>query len=146
MSTSSASRPPTLPQPTLSQWADEQFHTRIGIELLEASPERVVGTLPVAGNRQPGGLLHGGANAALAEHLGSVAAMLYAGQGRVAVGLELSCTHHRPAVDGVVTGVCTPLHLGRSTATYDIVITDSAGRRTCTARLTCVLPSRPINA
>ena len=125
------------------KWAHEQLNSRMGIELIEASADRVVGTVPVDGNRQPAGLLHGGANAVLAETLGSVAASIYAGEDRVAMGLELSCTHHRPAVDGLVTGVCTPLHRGRTTTTYEIVLTDSGGRRTCTARLTCVLRDRP---
>jgi 1,4-dihydroxy-2-naphthoyl-CoA hydrolase len=125
------------------QWADEQLNTRMGVEIVEASPERVVGTVPVKGNRQPYGLLHGGANAVLAETLGSTAAALNAGPDRAAVGLELSCTHHRAAVDGLVTGVCTPLHVGRSVSTFQIVITDQHGLRTCTARLTCVLRDRP---
>lgn len=120
-----------------------QFNVRIGLRLVEASPERVVGTVPVEGNRQPYGLLHGGANAGLAEAIGSVAAALNAGPDRVAVGLELSCTHHRAALSGLVTGVCTPLHVGRTTSTFEIVITDDQGRRTCTARLTCVIRERP---
>jgi 1,4-dihydroxy-2-naphthoyl-CoA hydrolase len=124
-------------------WQHEQLNTRMGIEIIEASPERVVGTMPVKGNRQPYGLLHGGANAVLAETLGSTAAAINAGLERAAVGLELSCTHHRAAVDGLVTGVCTPLHVGRSVSTFQIEITDEAGRRTCTARLTCVLRDRP---
>jgi 1,4-dihydroxy-2-naphthoyl-CoA hydrolase len=125
------------------QAADEQLTDRMGIELTEWSPERVVATMPVAGNRQPYGLLHGGANAVLAETVGSVAAALYAGSDRVAVGLELSCTHHRAVTEGVVTGVATPQHLGRRTATYEITITDEQGNRTCSARLTCVLRKRP---
>jgi uncharacterized protein (TIGR00369 family) len=116
-----------------------EFNEKIGLEIVEVSPERVVATMPVDGNRQPLGLLHGGANAAMAESIGSVAAVLNAGPGRVAVGLELSCTHHRAARAGLVTGVCTPLHVGRTTATFETVITDEDGRRTCTARLTCVI-------
>ncbi|MGP4018821.1 PaaI family thioesterase [Saccharopolyspora sp. 5N708] len=123
--------------------ADEQLTERMGIELVEWSPDRVIGRMPVAGNRQPYGLLHGGANAALAETVGSIAAALHAGASRVAVGLELSCTHHRAVTEGVVTGVATPLHQGRSTATYDITITDEQGRRTCSARLTCALRDQP---
>lgn len=115
----------------------------MGIEITEYTPDRVVGTMPVAGNRQPYGLLHGGANAVLAESLGSTAAALHAGPERIAVGLELSCTHHRAATEGVVTGVATPLHQGNSTATYEIVITDARGKRTCSARLTCVLREQP---
>jgi uncharacterized protein (TIGR00369 family) len=114
---------------------------RMGIVLTEATPERVVATMPVAGNTQPFGLLHGGASCALAETLGSVAATLHAARlfGGYALGVEISATHHRGARDGVVTGVATPLHLGGLVATYEIVITDSDGHRICTARLTCLL-------
>lgn len=117
----------------------EQLQDRMGIELLEAASDRVVATMPVAGNRQPYGLLHGGANAVLAESAGSIAAAHHAGLGRIAVGVELSCTHHRPATDGSVTAVATPLHLGSSSATYEITIRDQRGRRTCSARLSCAL-------
>jgi uncharacterized protein (TIGR00369 family) len=112
---------------------------RLGLVFLEASPQRTVATMPVEGNTQPYGLLHGGASVALAETLGSLAAALHAGPGRAAVGIEVSATHHRGARAGTVTGVATPLHLGRRTATYEIVVTDDADRRVCTARLTCLL-------
>jgi uncharacterized protein (TIGR00369 family) len=113
--------------------------TRMGIEVKEASAERVVGTMPVEGNTQPYGLLHGGASAVLAETLGSVGSMLHGGPGKIAVGVDLNCTHHRGLSSGVVTGVATPVHRGRSTATYEIVISDEQERRVCTARLTCLL-------
>ncbi len=116
-----------------------ELNEKLGIEIIEVGTDRVVATMPVDGNRQPLGLLHGGANAALAETIGSVAAVLNAPDGRIAVGLELSCTHHRAARGGLVTGVCTPLHVGRSTSTFETVITDEEGRRTCTARLTCIV-------
>ncbi|GAA4664253.1 PaaI family thioesterase [Streptomyces youssoufiensis] len=112
---------------------------RMGLRIVEAAPERVVGTLPVEGNTQPYGLLHGGASAVLAETLGSVGAMLHGGPHKIAVGVDLNCTHHRAARSGLVTGVATPVHRGRSTATYEIVISDEEGRRVCTARLTCLL-------
>lgn len=114
---------------------------RMGIEIVESAPERMVATMPVAGNRQPFGLLHGGASAVLAESVASIHATLLAGPGRVAVGVELSCTHHRPALDGLVTAVCTPLHVGRTVASFHIAIRDEAGRSTCTARLTCMIRS-----
>ncbi|PPK65529.1 hotdog fold thioesterase [Actinokineospora auranticolor] len=126
-----------------SEFADELLTDKLGILFTDWDPKRLVATMPVAGNRQPYGLLHGGANAALAETLGSVAASLNAPEGKLVVGLELSCTHHRAAHAGLVTGVCTPLHLGRSTSTFEIVITDEDDRRTCTARLTCVAVNRP---
>ena len=115
----------------------------MGITVVEASAERVVGTMPVEGNTQPYGLLHGGASAVLAETLGSVGAMLHGRSGRIAVGVDLNCTHHRAVRDGIVTGVATPVHLGRTTTTYEIVITDEQDRRVCTARLTCLLRDAP---
>lgn len=120
----------------------EQLVSRLGIEILTCEPSLVIGSMPIAGNRQPLGILHGGANAVLAETLGSVAAFLYAGPGGNAVGLDLSCTHHRWVSSGVVTGVCRPLHERQAVAAYEIVITDSGGNRTCTARLTCVVSRR----
>ncbi|QNP73296.1 hotdog fold thioesterase [Streptomyces roseirectus] len=122
-----------------SLFSAPNLNTRIGVEIVEASAERVVGTMPVEGNTQPYGLLHGGASAVLAESLGSVGAMLHGGSGKIAVGVDLNCTHHRGVRSGVVTGVATPVHRGRTTATYEIAITDEAGRRVCTARLTCLL-------
>jgi uncharacterized protein (TIGR00369 family) len=116
----------------------EQLPERMGIELLKLSLDEVIGTLPVTGNRQPFGLLHGGANAVLAETLGSTLSALHALPERFPVGLELSCTHHRSATEGLVTGVARPIHIGRSTSTTEIVITDAEGRRTCTAKLTCL--------
>ncbi|WP_037668700.1 PaaI family thioesterase [Streptomyces griseus] len=113
--------------------------TRMGVEIVEASPDRVVGTMPVEGNTQPYGLLHGGASAVLAETLGSVGSMLHAGSSKIAVGVDLNCTHHRGVRSGSVTGVATPVHRGRTTATYEIIISDEAGKRVCTARLTCLL-------
>ncbi|MCX5269003.1 PaaI family thioesterase [Streptomyces sp. NBC_00199] len=113
--------------------------TRMGVQILEASADRVVATMPVEGNTQPYGLLHGGASAVLAETIGSVGAMLHGGSSKIAVGVDLNCTHHRGARSGLVTGVATPVHRGRSTATYEIVISDEQERRVCTARLTCLL-------
>lgn len=112
---------------------------RMGIEITEAAPERVVGRMPVEGNTQPYGLLHGGASCVLAESLGSIGSALHAGRGRYAVGVDLNATHHRSATTGWVTGVATPLFLGRSTATYEVVLTRDDGKRVCTVRLTCAL-------
>ena len=112
---------------------------RMGIAVLEASATRVVGTMPVEGNTQPYGLLHGGASVVLAETLGSFGAMLHAGEGRIAVGIEVNASHHRGARAGVVTGVATAVHLGTTTAVYEVVVEDSRSVRVCTARLTCVL-------
>lgn len=117
----------------------DQLVHRMGIQVTEAAPDRAVGTMPVAGNTQPYGLLHGGASGVLVETLGSVAAALHAGPEAVAVGIELSATHHRAARSGTVTGTATALHLGRSTASYEVVVVDEDGRRICTGRLTCII-------
>ena len=115
---------------------------RMGIEVLEASPQRVVGRMPVEGNRQPIGLLHGGANVVLAESLGSIASQLHAGINRTSVGIEVSATHHKSATSGFVTGVATAISLGRTLTCYEIVLTDERGQKTCTARLTCMILDR----
>lgn len=119
-----------------------ELGAKMGIEILEASPERVVARMPVEGNRQPIGLLHGGANAVLAEGIGSIASQLHAGLNRTSVGIELSCTHHKSATSGFVTGTATAISLGRTITCYDIVITNDEGVKTCTARLTCLLLDR----
>jgi len=112
---------------------------RMGITITEASPQRVVGTMPVEGNTQPYGLLHGGASCVLAETLGSVGAALHAGPGKFTLGIEINATHHRAAAAGYVTGVATAVHTGQTLAAYEIVISDDHGRRVCTARLSCLL-------
>jgi uncharacterized protein (TIGR00369 family) len=111
----------------------------MGIELKEISAERVVATMPVEGNTQPYGLLHGGASVVLAETLGSVGSALHAHPDRFSVGVDINATHHRSATSGTVTGVATAIHLGRTSASYEIVITDESGRRICTSRITCAL-------
>lgn len=116
---------------------------RMGIRIIEASAERVVGTMPVQGNTQPYGLLHGGASVVLAESLGSIGSALHAGVDRIAVGIEVNASHHRSATSGTVTGVATPIRLGGNVATWEIVVTDDRGERICTARLTCMLMKRP---
>ncbi|AJT67795.1 PaaI family thioesterase [Streptomyces chattanoogensis] len=146
-----------FPQEILDQWAGlgldlpalfsaGHLGERMSVQVLEAAPERVVGTMPVEGNTQPYGLLHGGASAVLAETLGSVGSMLHGGPTRLAVGVDLNCTHHRGVRSGLVTGVATPVHRGRSTATYEIAITDEQDKRVCTARLTCMLREVDQNA
>jgi 1,4-dihydroxy-2-naphthoyl-CoA hydrolase len=119
--------------------AEGTLAERMGIKILSASGAEVVATMPVAGNIQPYGLLHGGASCVLAETIGSLGAALRAGPDRVAVGIEISATHHRGATEGEVTAVATLVHGGRTLATYEIVVTDQEGRRLCTSRLTCLI-------
>ena len=116
----------------------------MGIVVSEASPERVVATMPVQGNTQPYGLLHGGASCVLAESLGSIGSALHAaGYGKVAVGVDINATHHRAVRAGTVTGVATPIYLGRTTTSYEVVVTDDREKRVCTARITCQLIQAP---
>ncbi len=112
---------------------------RMGIEVTEATTERLVATMPVEGNTQPYGLLHGGASVVLAESLGSIGAALHAGPGKAVVGLDINATHHRAARSGVVTGTATAISLGRTLACYEVVVTDEDGRRVCTSRITCLV-------
>ncbi len=111
----------------------------MGIEIIEASLTRLVGTMPVAGNTQPMGILHGGANVVLAESLGSIGTHLNAGSDRKIVGIEINATHHKSASSGIVTGVATAVSIGKTLCCWDIVITNEDGQRTCTARLTCLI-------
>jgi 1,4-dihydroxy-2-naphthoyl-CoA hydrolase len=116
---------------------------KMGIEFTEFSVERSVATMPVEGNTQPVGLLHGGAYVVLGESLGSMSANLAAGPGKLAVGVDINATHTRSATSGIVTGVCTPIHLGRSMMVHEIVVTDDQGRRCSTVRITNMIKDLP---
>ncbi len=112
---------------------------KMGIEIIEASPARLVGTMPVEGNTQPIGLLHGGANVVLAESLGSIGTQLHAGADRKIVGIDINATHHKSATSGVVTAVATAISLGKTICSYQVEITNDKGERTCSARITCLI-------
>jgi len=116
---------------------------KMGMEFVEFSIDRCVATMPVEGNTQPVGLMHGGRYGVLGESLGSMAANLHAGAGRLAVGVDINATHTRSATSGVVTGVCTPVHLGRSITVHEIVVTDDQGRRCSTIRITNMIKDAP---
>jgi 1,4-dihydroxy-2-naphthoyl-CoA hydrolase len=119
------------------------LNERMGVEFLEVAPERIVARMPVEGNTQPYGLLHGGASVVLAETLGSVGASLAAGPGRAAVGIDINATHHRAARSGWVTGTATPISIGSTLVSYQITIRDEADRLLCTSRITCMVRDRP---
>ena len=116
-----------------------ELAAKMGVEILEIGAERSVGTMPVDGNTQPFGILHGGAHVVLAESLGSMAASLHAGPGRMAMGIEINASHSRAATSGIVTGTCTAIHLGRTLTTHEIVLTDESGRRLSTVRITNII-------
>ena len=119
------------------------LNEKLGVRITELSHERVVATMPVEGNTQPYGLLHGGASVVLAESLGSIGSAIHAYPEKVAVGVDINATHHRSATSGTVTGVATAVHLGRTSTSYEVVITDERGKRVCTSRITCALVPMP---
>ena len=131
-------RPDWLPDSLTSPLDD-----KLGVVVTDWNPDRLVATMPVAGNEQPYGLLHGGATCTLAETIGSMAGALAAGPGRQVVGIELNVSYLRAATDGSVVAVCTPIRTGRTLSTFQIQVTDEQGRPTATARLTTMtLPER----
>ncbi len=123
---------------------------RMGLEYLSAQIDErgfatVTASMPVEGNTQPYGLLHGGANAVLAESVGSVASGITAhtlfGDGHIVVGIDLNCTHHKSARSGKVIGVAKIISAGKTVISSHIEIKDEDDRLICTARLTCVVRS-----
>ena len=119
-----------------------ELSVKMGVEFLEVSAEYSVARMPVEGNRQVIGLLHGGAHVVLAESLGSISSAIHAGKGRYAVGIEINATHSRSITSGWVTGTCRALSLGRTLATHEIVMTDDEGNRLSTVRMTNFLKDR----
>ena len=115
---------------------------KMEIDFVELSAEHSIARMPVAGNTQVIGLLHGGAHVVLGESLGSISSAIHAGPGRYAVGIEINATHSRSVTEGMVTGTCTALVLGRTLCTHEIVITDDEGRRLSTVRMTNLLRDR----
>lgn len=116
---------------------------KMGIELIEVSAERTVATMPVAGNTQPLGILHGGAHVVLAESLGSISANVHAHPWGYAVGIELNASHHASASEGVITGTCTAVKLGKTLTTHEIKMTDEKGNLLSTVRITNLLRAKP---
>ena len=133
------------------RWSVDELNARnpgtlneaLGIRFTEVGEDYVRGTMPCdARTKQPFGLLHGGANVALAETLGSIAGMmaLEDGGGRT-VGLEINANHVRAVRDGLVTGTATAIHVGKATQVWDIRIVDERDKPVCVARLTLAVRS-----
>ncbi|GAA1124295.1 hypothetical protein GCM10009582_21820 [Arthrobacter flavus] len=120
-----------------------ELDEKMGVKILEQSVERVVATMPVAGNRQSFGLLHGGASLAVGEAVGSWAAVIHAStMGKTAVGVDVSATHHKSAREGLVTITATPIHLGGTLTTHEVVLTNDDGARLCSLRITNLIIDR----
>jgi len=116
---------------------------KMGIELKEVSADRTVATMPVEGNTQPLGILHGGAHVVLAESLGSISANVHAHPWGYAVGIELNASHHASVTEGIVTGTCTAIKLGKSLTTHEVKMTDEKGNLLSTVRITNFLRAKP---
>ncbi|HET7557351.1 MAG TPA: hotdog fold thioesterase [Rhodanobacteraceae bacterium] len=132
---------------TINRWSENTLMRAIGIRITAIGADFLRGTMPVdSRTRQPYGILHGGASVALAETLGSTAAMLCCEEGMATVGLEINANHLRAVREGIVTGTARPLHVGRSTQVWEIRIENEAGEATCISRLTmAVVPQRAVN-
>ena len=122
---------------TMNAWSRRTLMHALDIRITEIGDDWLRGTMPVDDRtRQPYGILHGGASVALAETLGSTAAMLCCEDGFSTVGLDINANHLRAVREGTVTGIARPIHLGRSTQVWEIRIESEAGELTCIARLT----------
>ena len=120
------------------------IHELLGVETLEAGPERVVLRLPVDWRvHQPYGILHGGVSALLAESAASFGAALAAGQDRRVVGIELNASHLRALRDGHLTAEATPIRVGRTVQVWRITLRDDEGRPICDAKCTLAVIDAP---
>lgn len=121
--------------------------SHLGIEYTDIGPDFISAKMPVDDRtRQPFGLLHGGASAALIETLGSVASSLCIDlSAQVPVGVEINANHLRSVTEGFVYGTARALHLGRRTHVWDVTITNESGKRVCVGRLTVMIVDRKSN-
>lgn len=131
----------------VNAWSANTLMQALGIRITAIGEDWLRGTMPVdARTHQPYGLLHGGASVALAETLGSTAAMLTLDPAQFrAVGLEINANHVRGVREGTVTGTAKALHLGRSTQVWEIRIEDERGKLVCMSRITmAVVPAEAV--
>jgi 1,4-dihydroxy-2-naphthoyl-CoA hydrolase len=128
--------PKTLDQ--LKERSKDTLMEHLGIEYLEIGDDYLKARMPVdSRTRQAAGILHGGASAALAETLGSVAAsMCIDRETKRIVGLEINANHIRPVTGGWVTGITTPIHVGNTTQIWEIRIYNEQEKLVCISRLT----------
>ena len=148
MTAPSADSPATdMPDPAPWKIILGELDEKMGVKIVEESVERVVATMPVEGNRQSFGLLHGGASLAVGEAVGSWAAVIHASTlGKTAVGVDVSATHHRSAREGLITITATPIYLGGTLTTHEVLLTNEAGQRLCPLRITNLLLDRKSRA
>jgi uncharacterized protein (TIGR00369 family) len=112
---------------------------KLGLEFLEIGVKRLRARIPVQGNTQIYGILHGGATAALVETIGSYGTAVVVGLDKIVTGVELNVNHIRAVKEGWVTATAEPLHVGRTTAVWDMRIHDDEGRLVAAGRLTLMI-------
>ena len=130
--------PPDLHPDLLARFANGggALSNKMGIEFDILGADYSVARMPVEGNTQVVGILHGGAHVVLGESLGSLSSAIHGGPDHVAMGIEINATHTRSVSAGWVTGTCRAISLGRTLCTHEIVITDEEGNRLSTVRMT----------
>jgi 1,4-dihydroxy-2-naphthoyl-CoA hydrolase len=124
---------------------DNTMAEYLGIEWVELGNDFIKAKMPVDHRtKQPYGLMHGGASCVLSETIGSVGSAMVVDHTKfICVGLEINANHVRSAREGYVTGIATPLHLGRNTHVWDVKIYDEAHQLVCVSRLTvAVIPRK----
>ncbi len=134
-------------QPTLESlnWLKENtLGESLDINITEIGADCLVGTMPVdKRTKQPFGLLHGGASVALAETLGSIASWMVVNSDLfIGVGIEINANHVKAVTQGLVTGICKPLHIKGKTHVWEIKIYNEAKELTCISRFTCAIVSK----
>lgn len=132
-------KPPVLSE--INSLNQNTLGQNLGIEFTEIGPDFLVATMPVDNRtKQPFGLLHGGANVALAETLGSVASLLVVNnEVFIGVGVEINANHIKAVLSGNVKGVCSPLNISGKNHVWDIKIYNEANELTCVSRFTCTI-------
>jgi 1,4-dihydroxy-2-naphthoyl-CoA hydrolase len=144
--TGSATKPPSAAPAEDRELCNQRpspLDEKLDIRIIDWDPQRLVARMPVVDNRQPYGLLHGGAVCSLVETVGSYTAAISAGPGARVVGIELNASYHLATTEGEVTATCTPAGSADDlpTRTFLIEVHDDRGRLTSTARLTCMVLS-----
>jgi uncharacterized protein (TIGR00369 family) len=126
--------------PEMSDWIEKrglgQLADLMGIKIVSMNGTHGVATMPAEGNKQPRGMVHGGAYVVLAETLGSICATLAAGPDRHAVGIEINASHTKSCTEGLITATATAINVGHNLATHEVTVDDDKGNRLSTIRIT----------
>ena len=129
----------------LNAFSNNTLASFLDIKFTKMGDDELVAIMPVTNKtRQPFGLLHGGANVALAETIGSVASWCAVNRELfIGVGVEINANHIKSVTEGIVTGICKPLKIGGKIHIWEIKIYDHTNELSCICRFTCmIVPKR----